>query len=390
MSTLNEVLSTRHRLSVYHVYHKGEEHVSITPFINCRKELGYDKKSHKDLAREYGPEPDRADSNSYFVHKPCLAFHDTPRTLRRGNSKRGTPICIMNCGAFWRNWNIQFGPDLKDIIDPRGVVKWEHRSNPNNTALNDDRALKGYKVRTWRLWGESGKMYHRQVNFQRKARSQEALGTRKGGEDVEKGSVKRDEKALGNEKFTLDEKNPEYMQAKESKSTSEDSISLPAVAQEAVRLVWNSPISKKCRQYNFEYAGIKFTWEGTRDLHAGNKWARRLMPFNHLRLLAELPGRENEPVFIAQYTSSFACRKFGELWVFDSAVSSVLKETGNSSLWGKEQDKDEIFQLDPDNDIRETRLFDLIMATAMCMIISEWQKRMTLLMILAIAGEGGS
>jgi hypothetical protein len=60
----------------------------------------------------------------------------------------------MNCGTFWRSWNLQFRPDLKDIIDPRGVVKWEHNSNPNNTALNDDRALKGYKVRTWRLWGE--------------------------------------------------------------------------------------------------------------------------------------------------------------------------------------------------------------------------------------------
>ncbi|KAJ6010063.1 hypothetical protein N7522_005079 [Penicillium canescens] len=387
MSTLNEVLSTRQRLSVYHIYHKGDEHVSITPFLNLRKELGYNKKQHKDLAKEYGSEPDRSDSDSYFVHKPSLAFHNTPRTLRRGNLKRGTPICIMNCGPFWRSWNLQFGPDLKLIIDPRGVVKWEHRSNPNNTALNDDRALKGYKVRTWRLWGESGKGYHRQVNFRRKATKQGTLE-----EKVQYGElapVKSDKKTSESEEATFNEKRLDYSQAPESKSTSEDSVPLPAVAEEAVRLVWDFPISLNSRQYSFKYADIKFTWEGTRDLHSNSKWAKRLMPFNHLRLLARLPGRENEPVVIAQYTSSFACRKFGELWVFDSAVSSVLKEAGNSSLWSKKNDEDEVFQLDPDKEIRETRLYFLVMATAMCMVISEWQKRMVIFMILAIAAEGG-
>ncbi|KAJ5306894.1 hypothetical protein N7508_005909 [Penicillium antarcticum] len=391
MSTLHEVLASRHRLSVYHVYHKGEEHVSITPFLNPRKELGCTKKQHEKLARNYGSEPERRDSNSYFVHKPCLAFHDAPRTLRRGNFKRGPPICIMNCGTFWRNWNIQFGPDLNDIIDPRGVVKWEHRSNPNNTTLNDDRALKGYKVRTWRLWGNSGKEYHRQVNFRRKARKQEALEKTTEPEVVDMGPVKSDKTALENEKTTMNEKLPDYAraQAPVSKSTSEEPVPLPAVAEEAVRLVWDFPISMHCRQYTFEYADIKFTWEGTRDLQPNNKWARRLMPFNHLRLLARLPGRENERLFIAQYTSSFAYRKFGELWVFDSVISDILKETGNSSLWSTRNEDDEIFQLDPDNDIRETRLFDLVMATAMCMVISEWKKRMVLLMILAIASEGG-
>jgi hypothetical protein len=388
MSTLNEVLSTRHRLSVYHIYHKGDEHISITPFKNLRKEYGYNKKQQKHLARRYASEPDRSDSDSYFVHRPSLAFHNPPRTLRRGNLKRGTPICIMNRGAFWRNWNLQFGPDLKDIIDPRGVVKWEHRSNPNNTALNDDRALKGYKVRTWRLWGESGKEYHRQVNFRRKAKKQEAL-EQKNAQDVELGPVKSGKEAFADEKTPLNENSLDYSQTLGSKSTSEDPVPQPAVAEEAVRLVWDFPISSNPRQYSFEYADIKFTWEGTRDLHSNNKWAKILMPFNHLRLLATLPGRENEPVFIAQYTSSFACRKFGELWVFDSTVSSILKETGNSSLWSKRNDEDEVFQLDPDNDIRETRLYDLVIATAMCMIISEWQKRMALLMIFIIAGEVG-
>jgi hypothetical protein len=293
----------------------------------------------------------------------------------------------MSCGAFWRSWNLQFGPDLKDIIDPRGVVKWEHRSNPNNTALNDDRALKGYKVRTWRLWGESGKEYHRQVNSHRKATKQETLE-----EKVQYGElapVKNDKNPSECEKTTFNEERLDSSQAPESKSTSENSVPQPAVAEEAVRLVWDFPISLNSRQYSFKYADIKFTWEGTRDLNSNSKWAKRLMPFNHLRLLARLPGRENEPAVIAQYTSSFACRKFGELWVFDSAISSVLKEAGKPSLWSKKNDEDEVFQLDPDNDIRETRLYYLVMATAMCMVISEWQKRMVIFMILAIAAEGG-
>ena len=38
----------------------------------------------------------------------------------------------------------------------------------------------------------------------------------------------------------------------------------------------------------------------------------------------------------------------------------------------------------PEPDVRKTRLYDLIMATSMCMIIGEWQKRLTVWCIFMI------
>jgi hypothetical protein len=375
MSTLTETLSQRHRLSIWHVYHKGDEHITITPFINPKKEFGLNKNSHKKLAAEYPQIPDRNnESNSYFVHHPTLLFHNAPRTLRRGNKKTGTPVCLIKCGAYWLNWKIQFGDNLKDIIDPRGVVKWECRSNPNNTTLNDDRALKGYKVRTWRVWGESGKRYHRQVNAQRKEK--------KNAEGLDDSPVETEE-ATGDGKQDLS-----YSQKKDPSpppySDSPQAVrSQPAVAEEAVRLNWSSPLSLNTRRYSFEYADIKFFWKGTRDVHPDRQWAKWLMPFSHLKLIARHPGIESEDILVGQYTPSFALLKFGELWIFDSVVAKLLGEDDSSAL----TEQGAVGEL---RDIRKTRLYQLVMATAMCMIIGEAQKREILIALLAIAAEGGS
>ncbi|KAJ6186576.1 hypothetical protein N7519_007877 [Penicillium mononematosum] len=375
MSTLNEALSKQHRLSIWHVYHKGDEHITITPFINPKKEFGLNKKSHKKLAAEYPQTPDRNnESNSYFVHHPTLLFHNAPRTLRRGNKKTGTPVCLIKCGAFWLNWKIQFGDNLKDVIDPRGVVKWECRSNPNNTTLNDDRALKGYKVRTWRVWGESGKRYHRQVNAQRKEnKNTEAMD----GDPVEMEKVTEDGKHDLSYSQKQDPSPPSYSAAPQT------TIPQPAVAEEAVRLNWSSPFSLNTRRYSFEYANVKFFWKGTRDVHPDKQWTKWLMPFSHLKLIARLPGIEGEDILVGQYTPSFAWRKFGELWIFDSVVAKLLGEVGSPTLTGQGV-------VDEMRDIRKTRLYELIMATAMCMIIGEAQKREILIALLAMAAEGGS
>jgi hypothetical protein len=375
MSTLTETLSQRHRLSIWHVYHKGDEHITITPFINPKKEFGLNKKSHKKLAAEYPQIPDRNnESNSYFVHHPTLLFHNAPRTLRRGNKKTGTPVCLIKCGAYWLNWKIQFGDNLKDIIDPRGVVKWECRSNPNNTTLNDDRALKGYKVHTWRVWGESGKRYHRQVNAQRKEKK-----NAEGLDDypVEMEEVTEDGKHDLSYSQKQDPSPPSYS------ASPQTVIPQPAVAEEAVRLNWSSPFSLNTRRYSFEYADIKFFWKGTRDVHPDKQWAKWLMPFSHLKLIARLPGIESEDILVGQYTPSFALLKFGELWIFDSVVAKLLGEDDSSAL----TEKGGVGEL---RDIRKTRLYELVMATAMCMIIGEAQKREILIALLALAAEGGS
>lgn len=383
MSTLDEAISKRHRLSIWHVYHKSDEHISITPFINPRKELGSNKKRHDKLAAGYPKSRDRTDeSNSYFVHHPTLLFHTTPRTLRRGNKKDGTPICLIKCGAFWRNWTIQFGGNLKDVIDPRGVVRWECRSNPNNTTLNDDRALKGYKVRTWRVWGESGESYHRQVNARRKVEKEEFAEGKQKANTMDNGPV-------GMENITeAGKQDSGYSQTKfpsppSYSSVREEVILQPAVAEEVVRLNWSAPFSLNPRRYSFEYANIKFFWKGTRDVRPDEKFARWFMPFSHLKLIARRPGVESEDIFVGKYTPSFAYRKFGELWVFDSVVSKLLGED-YSSTWTAQAAGSEF------RDIRQTRFYELIMATAMCMIIGESRKRMILMFLFTIAAEGGN
>lgn len=337
MSTLEEALATRNRLSEYHVYHEGEEHICITPFLDLKKELGYNKKKDADRTNDYARSHQRSDeSNSYFIHRPVLLFHDTPRTLRRGSQKNGDPLCIINSSAFWREWSIQFVPNLSDIMDPRGVVGWEYRTKPDNSTSNDERALKGHKVRSWRVWGETGKRYHRMVNARRKQ---------------------------------LEEENFQ-----------------PARADEVVKLKWSSPFINP-RRYHFRYAGITFFWEGTRDLHENEKWSRRLLPLHHLKLVAEIPGKQR--LFLAQFTSDFSSKKFGKLWVFDSAVSKLLETVDR--FQGTD---DSEFELGVKSrtfftDIRETRVYELIMATAMCMVVGEWQKRLTLWFILILIGESG-
>lgn len=105
------------------------------------------------------------------------------------------------------------------------------------------------------------------------------------------------------------------------------------------------------------------------------------MTLSHLKLIARLPGIESEDILVGKYTPSFAYRKFGELWVFDSAVSKLLSED-HFSTCTEEAAASEF------RDIRQTRLYELIMATAMCMIIGESQKRMIIMLLFTIAAEG--
>ncbi|KAJ5183809.1 hypothetical protein N7492_001425 [Penicillium capsulatum] len=55
--------------------------------------------------------------------------------------------------------------------------------------------------------------------------------------------------------------------------------------------------------------------------------------------------------------------------IFDSAISRALEES--------DQDAEKESEGSPESDVHRTRLYDVVMATAMCMIIGEWQKRMT-------------
>lgn len=346
MSTLDEVLVTRHRLSEYHVYHELQQNICITPFLDKKKEFGYkrNRRQHREEAENYENFHRRSDeSNSYFLHQPKLLFRDPPRVLRRGSHRNGDPICMIHSSLFWGHWNVQFRDHLGDIIDPRGMVPFENRTRPDNSTTGDNCALKGYKVRTWRFWGESGRAYHQRVNARRRMQQEE-------GQEVI--------------------------------STFE-----PTLADQAVQLTWSSPFANP-RRYEFQYAGIHFAWKGTRDLPVDNRLEKLLMPLNHLKLVAEVPGGNS--YMLALFSSAINSEKCGRLWVFDSVISKLLDEAGISYLEVQPRSGEGCTVSESEPDIRATRLYELIMATSMCMIIGEKEKRLTIyfmLLLIMVAGR---
>lgn len=340
MSTLDEVLATRHCLSEYHVYHEPQQNICITPFLEKKKEFGYNKRNqnHREEAEDYEQSYRRSDeSNSYFLHQPKLLFHNPPRVFRRGSHKDGEPICLIYSAPSWSHWNVQFQENLGDLIDPRGMIPFEKRSRRDNTTKGDCCAFKGYKVRSWRVWGESGKAHHQRVNARRKMKQEE-------------GQI-------------------------------ELPIFDPKFADEGIKLTWSSPFTKP-RVYGFEYAGIRFSWKGTRNLPLDDKLAKILLPLNHLKLVAEVPG--GKQYVLALFTSSMNHQKYGRLWIFDNVISNLLEEFCDSNPLDQAQATEEGRVPESASDVRTTRLYELIMATSMCMVIGEWEKRMTMYLILIL------
>lgn len=328
MSTRDEVLASRNSLSEYWIHVQGAENRNflVSPFEDPKDQDGCNE------------------TNSYYLHQPVIAFASAPSSLRRGSKKDGDPICLIHNSYFWREWALQFRSDLGEIMDPRGLVKWEHRSRPDNKTGTNDLALRGYKVRSWRLWGESAGEYHRSVNARRKELREDGL--------------------------------------------EEPSVFEPAFAEESVKLKWSSPLT---RTYQFHYAGVNFFWEGTRDTHANDKWIKALLPFHHLKLMGQIPGQEK--LFIGEYVAGFNRKSFGQLWLFDSQIEKLLEASRNVEIpVSDESHKLSEFERDfTSDDVKKSRAFDLIMATSMCMIMGEWQKRSSIKLILywfLVVGNG--
>ncbi|KAF7179920.1 hypothetical protein CNMCM7691_008972 [Aspergillus felis] len=313
----DNMASLQDRSSTYYLYRERNDHMLITTTQQPKTQKLRRKKQKEDPSSVQDP-------NGYFVHRPYLSFAKAPRTLRSGGSKEGRTICLIHSYAGWRRWRMQFGRDLGDAIDPRGVVQWQSRTNADN-RVKDGSDLKGYRVRTWRLWGESGKAYHREVNAKRK----------QGG-------------------WTEDD--PTAHQ--------------PLRATEVCQLTWSAPFSKRTREYAFSYEGVDFVWKGTKDLPAERKAAKQWMPVHHLKLVAIVPAKvadEAEEVVVASFICSAEEDEYGTLVFQDSKICEVF---GIAEM-------PEDMALARAKGSRPARVHDAIMATAVCMIIGEWQKRKT-------------
>jgi hypothetical protein len=301
--------------------------------------------------------PKEVAANTYYVHQPFLSFHSPPRTLRHGATKTSPTICLIKNSWLWRSWKLQFGKRLADhdVVDPRGVVNLIHDAPKKEFG---EKGVKGYKVRSWRLWCESGKAYHHKINAHMNWLSKASTIS------------------------------PPSMQSNSDKKH---------IIDEVIHFKWQSPFSTKTRQYQFTYAGIEFSWKGTGTVKE-SRTCGFMLHFNHLKLIArvplngsfgelkslEAPQHENAAApfrdfCLGKYTSSLGNHKAGMLDLYDPAIHrlliSYILPNNDSNIWV---------------DVKRTRLYDIIVSTAICMIVGEQQKRKTLRKILEIAAsEGG-
>lgn len=132
-----------------------------------------------------------------------------------GSSKHTAhPSVLIYDGCFWKEYKLQLLQSAPSVIDPRGVVAWRHNGGDKKALKLDDHKLKGYKVRTWRLWGETGEDYVHSVK-----------ATRKTGRGLD----------------------PDVIDRLSVKSRG------PATADEMIYLRWMSPLSRQTRCYHFQH-----------------------------------------------------------------------------------------------------------------------------------------
>lgn len=349
--------------STYHIYEENPLDKCISPVIDPAREKWFGpspkeqkiKRLQKKERKSSGLPPVEPNDTAFYMHQPYLSFHMPPQVLYMGNSKyTAKPAVLIHEGCFWKKYKLQLGPSISrpGVIDPRGVVSWRHNGGDKKALKADDHKLKGYRVRGWRLWGETGKAYVHAVKANRAA-------------------------GKGPDPDVFDSKSEN-----------------PAVAEEVVYLRWMSPLSRHTRCYHFHYMGLDFYWKGTASVRE-SRACGLLLRFNHLKLIARLPiaddkKREEDELCLGRYTCSIACKKSGTLEFFDTAILHLIDEYTLSVLdLSSEEGPEEDAETEKFLKLRKSRLYQVFVATAMCMIKSEKEKRHKLMELILSAAEGG-
>jgi hypothetical protein len=270
------------------------------------------------------------------------------------------------------------------------VVCWRHHGGDAKAREADGKLLKGYKVRTWRLWCETGKDYVHKVKANRKA----GLGP---DPDVLEDEVPSNGKSL-EEMADVPEK---HLAFSEELSGDRD---YPVSAEEAVYLKWTSPFSRNTRRYHFQFRGIDFYWKGTGTVKE-TRTCGLLLHFNHLKLVAQVPAPDHgkgalafrPELCLGKYTCSIATKKSGKLDLFDGAIWRLVSEYMPELLAqvhgeGIPEKSGAGGKISPAQVtlVKKTLLYQLIVATAMCMVIGERQKRDTIKKIIEAAATEGA
>ena len=399
-TTLSSVVSgpakeTRLVSSKFNVYHWNDRrHMVITPHVDVELERTFPRlrvlrqkrrqRREEELTRAAYPEMRLVEAiDGYFVHQPKIHGQSPPRTLRGGRYKDAQPLCLLYRSHFWRKMKILVvdGVADDDFLDDRGVVPYKHHTPRKERGELD---FAGYKVRKYHMWGESGKRYVRLLNEARRATRQQQLDD---GERKPSRSRNR------------------FIDA--------DNSGKRAKADEAVYLEWTSPFSANTRKYHFTYAGIDFFWKGTGTV-GDKRGCGMAARYNHLKLVARLSsedgalphqwlaradsdvktttprrifgidvrGRTYHEICLAKYTSSALSMKAGTLELYDEKIYRFVQDfivmRGMENV-GTELGRDI-------ESVKSTRLYTLFVATAICMLQSEWQKREAIRQLIQHAG----
>ncbi|KAI9670488.1 MAG: hypothetical protein M1817_004355 [Caeruleum heppii] len=306
----------------------------------------------------------RIETSPYFVHVPHVAFHHPPYTLRRGGSKTAPVVCLLRRRRPWRHYDIIFADELArdGVVDGRGVV------GPPYGVREKGSLIKGYPLRSWRLPVESGK---------RCSKTQSNRGMLDGDRPMEPRSSA--EKSESSELSSPQQVLPSSPSRQSTDVTRVGSgvsgdMSNPIVPEEVVRLSRSAPWS---REYTFSYRGIRFFWKGTKTVK-DKKRMGIFLRYSNLKLVAEIPSSMRDDttkgtpatLTLADYTCLMARRKSGRL-TFRGDNVNKLEEILQSSRLLPDDDVGSLVKRNDDG----SRVADLLMGTAMCMVIAEEQKR---------------
>ncbi|KAL2069068.1 hypothetical protein VTL71DRAFT_15406 [Oculimacula yallundae] len=350
---------------LYHIYHTGpytnyysihlekDSNTTFNQYPGPIPGAENQKKSAKKISKSKALDNPRCDprteTSPYFLHLPTLHGKSPPYTLRHGGTKTAPVACLLHCSGWWKTWKLEFSDALAlpGVVDGRGVVNIKY-----GTKKGTDGTFQGYKVRSKRYLGESGKAWHK-------------------------------------------------LQATQEEKV--DDLQEKLRPEEVVYLKWTSPFSSRTREYGFKWRGFEFAWKGTKTFKSSKKLWRPFLRYNNLKLVVFMPGQdgdETKELILARYASVAADRKSGRLEVYQHAMDYFLSEaaatlqqpeptTSVMSDGINQQEKSHNAQnFGSESSARAAqRLADVVMGTAMSMIIAEFTKRQVLVgVILAILG----
>jgi hypothetical protein len=318
---------------------------------------------------------------SYYLHSPRIWFKSPPETLRI-EGKGGPVICLLESTFFWRRWTLDFVVPEKDEPGFCSRFKIQRASKPEEKKQPSP-------IQTTRI--DSG--FDGSTTMSSSDEKSDD-GITEGHEISLNDPGVMDPRGVISSHYPL---RSYYLPGETGKAYIKNRIrpqpqkDLPPhldASQPRLVCYWNGWLT---REYAFRYGDIELRWKGTGTVRDDRKYWGKWSRYNHLKLVAYLPlglevsehkedeidekertgdGSGMRTVVLAKYTSLWADRKVGRLVVFENGLEECFQEDA----------------------VEQERFRHVVVATTLCMIKGEKEKRETMRRIIELlvgAGEAG-